>query len=141
MTRLASCYIPTGSETVDHQFEFEGHEWQKHGKCAGVENASSFFAQACDLARAPLGVLAGARAAGLDLADAADQLQRSGYCVWKTMSHEQVLLSACAGDDGKWKLADAKAFPEVCRWHQPSPGPAPAPLPMGACIKGKRGPP
>ena len=82
----------------DSLFRFQRHEWEKHGVCAGVRDADDFFKQVCQLSSAPLQavrvsdllgvcgklgkVMTGARAANLDLVDMAEQLQRSGYCVY-----------------------------------------------------------
>lgn len=107
------CYDQKG-ESFGRNLGFERHEWNAHGKCAGAADAEDFFGQVCSLAEAPLRVMAGARAAGLDDVDTAEQLQRSGFCVWGYGSNAQVELSACAGRDGRWKLADATEFGEVC---------------------------
>mmetsp|Transcript_114 Transcript_114/g.399 ORF Transcript_114/g.399 Transcript_114/m.399 type:complete len:211 (-) Transcript_114:229-861(-) len=91
------------------------HEWRKHGTCAGVQNSTDYLWQACDLAAAPLKVMEEARAAGTDLNGAADQLQRFGHCVWSTDEvGQQIMLSTCAGPDGRWKLADIGEFRRVC---------------------------
>ena len=43
------------------------------------------------------------RAAGASLSDTADALTAAGFPVWDTdAENSQVLLSVCAGDDGKW---------------------------------------
>jgi len=137
------------------QLRFQSHEWMKHGKCAGVKDAADYFGQVCSLAAAPLKVLGGAVAAGQDLPDMADSMQRSGFCVFGLTSNAQITLSACAGTDGRWKLADVNDFPRVCGSggppsppapSPPAPGPAPSPSPSpspkpGFCVKGQHGPP
>jgi len=142
-TSIYSCYKDeSGGES--HQLDFETHEWTKHGICSGVKDATDFFDQICSLSEGPLKVMTAARAAGLDLVDTADQLQRSGYCVFSTMNQFQVSLSACAGPDGKWKLADVNDFSHVCGGSGPSPVPAPTPTPTpstGKCVKSQHGPP
>jgi len=146
-TSIYSCYKDeSGGES--HQLDFETHEWTKHGVCSGVRDVTDFFDQICSLSAGPLKVMAGARAAGLDLVDTADQLQRSGYCVFNTMDQFQVSLSACAGLDGKWKLADVSDFSTVCGGSGPSPAPSPSPSPSptptpstAKCVKSQHGPP
>eukprot|EP00933_Yihiella_yeosuensis_P058001 TRINITY_DN5817_c0_g4_i1.p1 TRINITY_DN5817_c0_g4~~TRINITY_DN5817_c0_g4_i1.p1 ORF type:complete len:216 (-),score=34.87 TRINITY_DN5817_c0_g4_i1:43-690(-) len=90
----------------------------------------------------------GSRAAGMDLVDISDQLQRQGYCVWDYGSNSQLELSACAGLDGRWKLADVNDFPKVCG-SGVAPGPSPPPAPPtppgpkpsgGICQAGRHGP-
>lgn len=93
---------------------FQTHEWTNHGTCAGTVDAADFFQQLCDLSTGPLAVMAKARSNNLKLDDTADELQNAGYCVWRTGSEQQVQLSACAGSDGKWKLADVSDFSKVC---------------------------
>jgi len=148
--KIYECYKPDGTVSAAHQLSFEQHEWEKHGRCAGVSNAESFFSQVCSLAAGPLKVMQAAKSAGLDLSATADQLQRSGYCVYQTMTQFQIELSACAGQNGQWKLADVADFPSVCKWDgppppspspKPSPEPSPKPSPSaGSCVPGKRGP-
>lgn len=143
--KIYECYKPDGSDSSEHQLSFEQHEWEKHGRCAGVSNAENFFSQVCSLAAGPLKVVQATKAAGMDLSATADQLQRSGYCVYQTMTQSQIELSACAGQDGQWKLADVAEFPSVCKWDgPPSPSPSPpSPKPSpsaGTCLPGKRGP-
>jgi len=139
---LSSCYAPQGNETTEsHQLDFQSHEWQKHGTCAGAANASDYFSQICNLAQGPLRVMAAARSAGLDLVDTADQLQRSGFCVWNMATEQQIELSACAGSDGIWKLAPYDTFSDLCKWEGPlPPEPTPSPAPT-QCVSGQHGPP
>lgn len=112
---LVSCYKPqSASESARHQVQFETHEWEKHGTCAGAQDASHYFNQICKLSARPLQIMDGVRASGGTAVDAADQLQRLGVCVWSVASHDQVYLSACAGSDGAWKLADVDSFEKVC---------------------------
>ncbi|CAE8625218.1 unnamed protein product, partial [Polarella glacialis] len=111
-----------------------------HGKCAGAVDAEDFFMQVCVLAAAPLRTIQGANAAGLDLVDTADSLQRAGYCVWNHGSNAQLELSVCAGHDGRWKLADVHDFARVCGSAGASPSPPPA-SGLGVCQHGHHGPP
>uniref|UniRef100_A0A7S0A452 Uncharacterized protein n=1 Tax=Pyrodinium bahamense TaxID=73915 RepID=A0A7S0A452_9DINO len=146
-----SCYAQEGG-SHSQLLGFQRHEWTRHGVCAGVDSAADYFAQVCALADGPLRVMAGARAAGHDLVETAEALQRAGHCVWKTDTHAQVELSACAGRDGRWRLAAIADFPRVCggRWA-PTPPPALPLRPIGAptapspragqCVRGRHGPP
>eukprot|EP00446_Apocalathium_sp_SHHI-4_P055257 CAMPEP_0177381430 /NCGR_PEP_ID=MMETSP0368-20130122/48062_1 /TAXON_ID=447022 ORGANISM="Scrippsiella hangoei-like, Strain SHHI-4" /NCGR_SAMPLE_ID=MMETSP0368 /ASSEMBLY_ACC=CAM_ASM_000363 /LENGTH=55 /DNA_ID=CAMNT_0018845843 /DNA_START=33 /DNA_END=196 /DNA_ORIENTATION=+ len=53
------------------------------------------------------------------------------------MNQFHVMLSACAGPDGKWKLADVNDFSKVCGGSGPSPSPSPAPAPAPTPSTGK----
>lgn len=112
-TKVFDCYDQEGNSRSNN-LRFERHEWDKHGVCAGTADAADFFSQVCALAAGPLKVMEGARSAHLDLVDTAEALQRAGYCVWETSTHSQIELSACAGADGRWKLADSKHFESIC---------------------------
>lgn len=140
---LPACYQSTDEHSrAGQQLAFVKHEWQKHGTCAGTENAHDFFAQVCNLAKGPLQLMESARTARMDLVQTADQLQRSAFCVYDLGSNQQIQLSACAGLDGQWKLADVDDFANVCSSKLPtSPHPKP---PAGdellGCVEGHRGP-
>lgn len=138
--RVHSCYAQEGS-SLAKQSSFQRHEWYAHGKCAGAQDADDYFSQVCGLAAAPLRTMAGARAADLDLTETAEALQRAGHCVWRTGTQAQVQLSACAGSDGRWKLADVAHFAQACGQAAP---PAPAvPAPASSepvCVHSHRGP-
>ena len=67
--------------------------------------------------------------------------QKAGYPVFGTDAvNLQIELSVCAGDDGKWRIADPSAFGTVCKGSGPQPGPPP-PNHTGHCAEGKHGPP
>lgn len=69
------------------------------------------------------------------------RLQQAGYPIFGTDPvNLQVMLSACAGDDGKWQIADPSTFGTVCKGSGPKPVP-PQPNSTGHCIEGKHGPP
>jgi hypothetical protein len=145
-TTVFSCYNTAG-ETEDDALWFQDHEWDKHGKCTGVKDVSDFFNQVCSLSAGPLKIMDAARAADMDLVDTANQLQRSGYCVYNTMSNSQIALSVCSSGDGIWKLADIEDFPAVCGSGEaptpspsPTPSPPPAPGPAGQCPPNEHGP-
>ncbi|CAK9044856.1 Hypothetical protein SCF082_LOCUS25423 [Durusdinium trenchii] len=131
--KIYPCFDTQGS--ASSALWFQRHEWEKHGMCAGVRNADDFFRQVCQLSSAPLQVMAGARAADLDLVDTADQLQRAGFCVYHLDNYnKQVQLSACQDQKGTWHLADVNSFSRVCGGGS-SGGTA-----AGQCITGQRGP-
>lgn len=132
--KVYRCYDQAG-ESHSRDLGFERHEWAAHGRCAGAASAEDFFEQVCDLADAPLRVMAGARAADMDLVDTVDALQRAGFCVWNHGSNQQVELSTCAGHDGRWRLADSADFERVC-----GPAASAAPASPRVCIPNHRGP-
>lgn len=135
-SKLHSCYDQKGTPR-NRDIDFQKHEWESHGVCAGAKNADDFFQQVCHLAEGPIRVMQGARAAHLDLSDTVDTLQRSRYCVWSTGTQKQIELSACARSDGRWVLADVNDFPKVCGGGGPSPAPSPS---KGQCVPGQHGP-
>lgn len=131
------CYTSdTGGQ--DHQLEFEQHEWDTHGICSGVKDATDFFTQICSLAKAPLDVMTKTRTGGAtNTSDFAAALTAAGYPVWDEMTQGQVELSACADSDGAWHLAAVSSFVSVCGAGPPAP---PAP-PGGRCEHNVKGPP
>lgn len=110
-----SCYSQHGTSKED-LLSFERHEWDKHGRCAGVQDADDFFEQLCKLTKAPLAVMMTARKAGhVDLSGYAQRLSQAGYPVFSTDERNmQVELAACAGSDGKWVLAKPDDFGSTC---------------------------
>jgi len=134
---------------ASHILEFMTHEWEKHGKCAGVHDSTDFFTQICDLSKAPVALMVQTRASGkTDIADYGSALTAAGYPVFAATDseHGQVELSACADDSGKWHLAAVKDFASVCGSGptpspSPSPSPSPTPTPSGQCVKDEKGPP
>lgn len=113
--RLYSCYEQEGA-SKSQLLSFQSHEWDKHGRCAGVEDADDFFSQLCALAEAPLSVMKETRSAGrVDLDDFAQQLKAKAFPVFSQDEHNmQVELAACAGRDGKWHLAAPEEFGARC---------------------------
>ena len=143
-TSLAGCFRQ--AETDDEaSLAFERYEWAKHGTCAGTRDAADYTEQLCSLARAPLAAMAEARRAGLDLAAMAVELQRRGLPLWAIDErYSQLELSACAGADGRWRLAAVGDMGTVCAGR-------PVPMPTGAapmvaesttaaCLPSARGP-
>ena len=94
---------------------FEGHEWTKHGTCAGVRDANDYFTQVCDLAARPIELMAATRASGGEEIGAyVAALERAGVAVFRSDAQSsQLLLSACSADDGRWKLAPVERC-ELC---------------------------
>lgn len=133
--RIYPCYNTQGSSNA--ALSFQRHEWEKHGRCAGVDDADDFFRQVCALAEGPLQVMDGARASGLDLVDTASQLQRAGYCVFEFGTQKQLQLSACKDQSGRWHLADVRRFYAVCGKGDVRP---PSGGGGGHCVSGQRGP-
>ena len=105
---------------ASQELGFEKHEWGKHGTCAGVANATDFFGQVCALSARPLSLLETARRAAQSLDDMSAGLTAAGFAVFATDAHNsQIELSACASNDGQWKLAAVSAFPTVCKGTAP----------------------
>lgn len=140
-SKIYDCYSIEGGGD-DHTLWFENHEWTKHGVCAGVKDVDDFFSQVCALAKSPVEVLEIARKAGEGFDTMAEALKSNGYPVWSVDEmHDQVMLSACAGSDGRWVLSTLQDMPSKCGGPSPSPGPpGPAPQP-GSCSPGRKGPP
>jgi hypothetical protein len=114
-TQVYDCYAQKG-HTQSDDVDFETHEWESHGQCAGVKDADDYLTQICSLSSAPLALMADARTSGhTDLQGYVDVLTSKGYAVFDTdASNMQVELSACAGSDGQWQLADPSNFSTVC---------------------------
>ena len=114
-SKVYSCYEQDG-QSKDDLISFETHEWEKHGSCAGVEDAEDFFSQVCGLAREPLQQMAQTKSSGTtDLDEYAKDLRGAGYPVFATDSgNSQVELSCCAGSDGQWVLANTSDFGSKC---------------------------
>uniref|UniRef100_A0A7S2WAR2 Uncharacterized protein n=1 Tax=Rhizochromulina marina TaxID=1034831 RepID=A0A7S2WAR2_9STRA len=108
------CYQQRGEDDAD-LLSFEIHEWEKHGWCAGVEDAEGFFTQVCSMSDAPLLVMNTTRQNGGDLDAMSDALTAAGYSIYSTDSeNSQVELSACAKPGGKWVLAAVEDFSALC---------------------------
>eukprot|EP00873_Tetraselmis_striata_P036238 jgi/Tetstr1/456502/TSEL_043225.t1 len=144
---LLECYDHNLTDGMSRQENgFANHEWEKHGKCAGMLNVHDYLDDACGLAAAPLAVMAKARAAGMhDTYNLAEELYQAGYPVWKATYYElqEIHLSACAGSDHVWKLADPDEFSSLCGPGASPAAPAGAAVPSasaGQCVPGARGP-
>lgn len=114
--RVYPCYATNQDESAARQLSFEQHEWKAHGLCAGAQDAEDFFGQVCDLSSGPLAAMALLRSDGeRKLSAFVSKLTESGYHVFYQDSyHSQVQLSACAGNDGRWILAEPAEFDEKC---------------------------
>lgn len=134
-TTVYSCYE---SDDPSDALDFEIHEWTKHGSCSGVKDAKDYFTQICGLSSAPKAIMAASRRSGSTaISDFAAALSAKGYAVFDTdSSNSQVMLSACAGSDSQWKLADTKDFGAACKGS----GPAPSPSPSVQCVPDSKGP-
>jgi len=92
--------------------DFEIHEWQAHGVCAGVVDADDFFTQVCDLVSDPLDIL-GPNISSLNTAVLL--LENAGYEVYAVdTTNAQVELSACLTDVGIWVTVPQSQFSQFC---------------------------
>jgi hypothetical protein len=154
-SQILSCYRQGGYS--EHELlRFQKHEWTTHGMCSGAISATDYFDQVCSLAAEPLAVMVDARrrgASSASLRSVADDLRQAGYPVHRL--HEQtreIHLSACAGRDGRWKLAAITDFGTRCGGPggERSDGQAgplaeqnvvkSVPLQPGQCLSNQRGP-
>lgn len=111
--RIYSCYDQAG-QSHKRLESFQEHEWEKHGRCAGVDNADDYFRQVCDLSREPLKVMQDAKDRGFGLRDIARTVHKAGYHVWDVQGHtSEIHLSACADVHGDWRLAAPQDFAKV----------------------------
>ena len=121
--RVVQCYGATGEGTA-HIIEFETHEWEKHGECAGVRDARAYLTTICGLAEQPLQAMTAARKAGGGLDSARRAVMGLGLEIFAVdEQHSQLLLSACSDGD-TWTLSPVEKFPEACgrstrRWRRP----------------------
>ena len=121
--RVVECYGATG-EGAAHIIQFETHEWEKHGECAGVRDARAYLTTVCGLAEQPLQAMTAARTAGGGLDAARRAVMGLGLEIFAVdEQHSQLLLSACSDGD-TWTLSPVEKFPEACgrstrRWRRP----------------------
>jgi len=113
----APCLKPVDPAALDHlsgcydDLSFQTHEWDKHGKCAGVDNAEDYFDQVCGLASKPLNVMVAAGETWEDML----QAMMEQFPVWNVdESQKQVEITACAGEDRIWRIASEDEFSSVC---------------------------
>lgn len=101
------------------------------------------FTQVCSLSSAPLEVLSASRAAGKSLPQMQSDLESAGFAVFSVdTANYQFELSACASNDGVWKLAPVSRFPALCNGTvPPQPPPDPPPSPALTCKPFTHGPP
>lgn len=145
---LASCYASTDSSAA-RALAFEQYEWKKHGVCAGSRDASDYLQQTCALAQQPLRAMAEDRRNGLGLDEMAEGLRGRGFPVHVVdRRNAQIELSACAGADGRWKLAAVEEMGRACggtsgtlRTVVPPPAAGGTPeVTPAACLPSRRGP-
>ena len=106
-------YDATG-EGTSHIIQFETHEWEKHGECAGVRDARAYLTTVCGLAEQPLQAMTAARKAGGGLDAARRAVMGLGLEIFAVdEQHSQLLLSACSDGD-TWTLSPVEKFPEAC---------------------------
>ena len=111
--RVVQCYDATG-EGTSHIIQFETHEWEKHGECAGVRDARAYLTTVCGLAEQPLQAMTAARTAGGGLDAARRAVMGLGLEIFAVdEQHSQLLLSACSDGD-TWTLSPVEKFPEAC---------------------------
>ena len=111
--RVVQCYDATG-EGTSHIIQFETHEWEKHGECAGVRDARAYLTTVCGLAEQPLQAMTAARKAGGGLDAARRAVMGLGLEIFAVdEQHSQLLLSACSDGD-TWTLSPVEKFPEAC---------------------------
>merc|ERR1712187_926324 len=104
---------------------------------SGVKDVDDFFGQICSLSNGPIEVLEQAGKAGGNFTAISQELKNKGYPIWALDSQDdQVELSACAGNDGRWVLADVSGFSSKCGGSSPltSPGPSNG----GSCVPAKK---
>jgi len=138
-TQIYSCYKEPSDK---HALWFEDHEWTKHGRCAGGKDADDFFRQVCNLSVSPVRVLETAKEARKRFFPMVRALKKAGFPVWALDKwHDQILLSACARDDGRWTLSPGSQMSSKCVGPSPTPGPGPSPpTPSPQCIPRRKGP-
>ena len=111
---IAKCYQDP-KEDDEHQMKFVTHEWRKHGVCAGVESAKDYFNQICDISREPLEVMKESKEKGGDIDVIKSAIEGAGYEVHDVdYGNEQLFLSVCAGEDGRWKHSKVDRFWKDC---------------------------
>jgi len=109
------CYNQKG-ERKSELAQFQKHEWEKHGRCAGVDSASDYFKQICTLSSRPLQMMRQSRSQGGNLQAMADALTKAGYSIHElAKGTSEIHLSACAGQEGDWKLSSVEDFSQNCR--------------------------
>jgi len=130
--QIYTCYNQKRQRESD-LMRFQKHEWDKHGRCAGVDSVSDYFKQVCTLSDRPLQVMRQSRSQGSKLQGMADALENSGYPVYELeKGTSEIHLSACAGPGGDWKLARIEDFSQTCGTRGGSA--------KAQCVPGEQGP-
>lgn len=113
-TKVYSCYEDSADDNSD-VISFEVHEWEKHGKCAGIHDEDDYFTQLCQMALSPIKIMTAMRNQGGDIEDMESAVVAAGYEVYEVdTENAQLLLSACATPEGTWMLAPVGSFSELC---------------------------
>lgn len=124
-TVLYNCYKADAQrQGIQHQLQFEVHEWEKHGWCAGCRDEQDYFEQICSLSKKPLRVITARKQSVFSVQDSKPRvfdrmtkaLKQAGYPVYSVDDGEyQIMLSACLDErTGKWKLSSVEDFAAVC---------------------------
>ena len=108
---IYTCYDNGNTGSSMTPLQFETHEWENHGICAGVADSDDFFTQLCALAEGPLLVLE-----NMDnsVQEAQKAIISAGYEIFNTDQNGQLQLSACLDGNGFWHLSAVADFVEVC---------------------------
>merc|ERR1712064_116782 len=125
-------------------------------ECIAPSGSTADPTQICSISSAPLSVLASARADGGSFASMETALRDAGYPIFSVDdSNMQYELSACATQNGVWKIAAVSDFSSVCGGSSPPPSPSPPPAPstyyggayaysysspVGECVPNQHGP-
>lgn len=113
VTRTYQCYVPAGNRVL----WFEQHEWDNHGRCAGVKNTQDFFNQVCRLSEKALAIMSAQERGGFNAMIAS--MRRNGAPIYSIdYYNDQIELSACAGYDGLWKIVPVANFQRACGGHR-----------------------
>merc|ERR1712064_108265 len=100
-------------------------------ECIAPSGSTADPTQICSISSAPLSVLASARADGGTFASMDTALRNAGYPIFSVDdSNMQYELSACATQNGVWKISAVSDFSSVCGGSAPG----------GECVPNQHGP-
>lgn len=117
----SKCISPLGNITdaipsvsCYNDYDFQKHEWTKHGICAS-SSAVDYFQQVCNLSSKPLKIMQEIKDKNLNIQDAYLNLTSQGYEIFSIdEENSQILLSACLDKNNRWKLSHLKTFETDC---------------------------